>query len=80
MAELRRVRTGPTSYLKLNDADYKAWLKAGNAEYGGGEAVADPEAELDSKAMDAPAENKAQAAPAEKKAGQVVSSTKKKDV
>lgn len=76
MAELRRVRTGPTSYLKLNEADYKAWKAAGNEEYKGARlpadddqpTVADPNAEPDSKAMDAPAENKAMKAPAAKKA------------
>lgn len=77
MTELKRVRTGPTSYLKLNAEDYKAWKAAGNVEYGG-ETLADPDADAESKAMDKPAENKAMAAPAEKKSGNVVSSTRKK--
>lgn len=59
--KLHRVRTGETSYLKLNDADLKAWKEAGNVEYG-----TEPDAEA--KAVDAPVENKAKSAPAEKKA------------
>ena len=61
----RRVRTGPTSYLNLNDADFKAWKAAGNTEYGAGdESTADA---AEAKQVTGPAENKAKATPAEKK-------------
>lgn len=77
MSTLRYVRTGKTSYLKMNEADYKAWLKAGNTEYGDElsmtEEVPDetpetPAEEAEAKAAEKPAENKAKAAPVEKKA------------
>jgi hypothetical protein len=69
MSNLRRVQTGPTRFLKMNDADYKAWVKAGNKEYGVQDEPAEdaPAEEAEAKAADAPAENKAKAAPAEKK-------------
>lgn len=64
MATLKLVRTGESSYIKLNAEDYKAWKAAGNKEYGADDApAADPEA----KAVDKPVENKAKDAPAEKK-------------
>lgn len=61
MAETKRYRTGPTSFINLSDEDYKAWKDAGNREYG------EPDAEA--KAEEQPAENKARRAPAEKKQG-----------
>jgi hypothetical protein len=69
MSNLRYVRTGKTSFLKMNDADYKAWKKAGNVEYGADDEPAEdaPAEEAEAKAADKPAENKAKAAPAEKK-------------
>ena len=65
----KRVRTGPSSYLNLNDADYKAWKAAGNKEYGDDAAPADQEADAqpEAKAVEQPQENKARSAPAEKK-------------
>jgi hypothetical protein len=70
MSNLRKVRTGPTRYLKLNEADYKAWVKAGNTEYGAEDEPAEdvPADESEAKQVAAPAENKAKAAPVEKKA------------
>jgi hypothetical protein len=85
MTTLRKVRTGKTSYLKLNEADYKAWLKAGNKEYGDElsltEEVPDeaPEAPTDAKAKDAPAETKQVAGPAENKAAKAPAAKKSED-
>jgi hypothetical protein len=67
MSNLRYVRTGKTSFLKMNDADYKAWVKAGNVEFGADDEP-DADAPAEAKQVDAPAENKAKAAPVEKKA------------
>ena len=72
----KRVRTGKTSYLNLNDADFKAWKAAGGKEY---DEAADAGVDLNeeqanqdegaTKAETKPAENKARRAPAEKKQG-----------
>jgi hypothetical protein len=59
MAKLVKVQTGPTSYLKMTEAEAKAYRKE-HGEYG-----ASPESET--KAADAPAEDKARKAPAAKK-------------
>jgi hypothetical protein len=74
MAEMHKVRTGPTSYLNLNAEDYKAWKAAGNKEYQDGDDnrtdLATEQANQDAgatKAEAAPAENKARRGPAEKK-------------
>lgn len=72
MAELNRVRTGPTSYLKLNDADLKAWKAAGNTEYGAADAPAEDaeqEQPAEGKVVSGPAENKARTTAPEKKSG-----------
>ena len=58
---LVKVRTGPTSYLKMTEKDAAAYRKK-VGEYG-------VEPEPEAKAADAPAENKAKAAPAQKKSG-----------
>ena len=67
---LVKVRTGPSSYIKMTEKQADAYRKA-NGEYGAEPAAADePEAdEAEVKAEDTPAENKARRAPAEKKQG-----------
>jgi hypothetical protein len=57
---LVKVRTGPTSYLKMTEKDAKAYRKE-HGEYG-------VEAEPEAKAEEQPAENKQRRAPAAKKA------------
>ena len=68
MAELKRVRTGEKSYLKLNAEDYKAWKAAGNKEYGAADDAVDAEPEVEAKAENAPSENKAVTVASAKKA------------
>ena len=74
-SKLTLVRTGPSSYLKLNAEDAKEWRKR-NTEYSDGSAdesvsveeeQANHEAASDAKAVDRPDENKAVLRATEKK-------------
>lgn len=67
-SKLVKVRTGPTSYLKMTEKDAAAYRKD-VGEYGVDDAPAD-EPEAEAKAEDQPAENKQRRGPAQKKSSE----------